>query len=40
MLRISGYGQTGPLRDLAGFGVIAEAMGGFRYITGIQLFRR
>jgi len=35
MLRISGYGQTGPLRDLAGFGVIAEAMGGFRYITGM-----
>jgi formyl-CoA transferase len=35
MLRISGYGQTGPLRDLAGFGVIAEAMGGFRHITGM-----
>jgi formyl-CoA transferase len=35
MLRISGYGQTGPLRDRAGFGVIAEAMGGFRYITGM-----
>ncbi|MBS0475268.1 MAG: CoA transferase [Proteobacteria bacterium] len=35
MLRISGYGQTGPLRDLAGFGVIAEAMGGLRYITGM-----
>ena len=35
MLRISGYGQSGPLRDLAGFGVIAEAMGGFRYITGM-----
>ncbi len=35
MLRISGYGQTGPLRDLAGYGVVAEAMGGFRYITGI-----
>lgn len=35
MLRISGYGQTGPLRDLAGYGVIAEAMGGFRYITGM-----
>lgn len=35
MLRISGYGQTGPLRDLAGFGVIAEAMGGLRHITGM-----
>jgi formyl-CoA transferase len=35
MLRVSGYGQTGPLRDLAGFGVVAEAMGGFRYITGV-----
>lgn len=34
MLRISGYGQTGPMRDLAGYGVVAEAMGGFRYITG------
>jgi crotonobetainyl-CoA:carnitine CoA-transferase CaiB-like acyl-CoA transferase len=35
MLRISGYGQSGPLRDLPGFGVIAEAMGGFRYVTGM-----
>jgi formyl-CoA transferase len=35
MLRISGYGQSGPMRDLAGFGVVAEAMGGFRYITGV-----
>lgn len=35
MLRVSGYGQSGPLRDLPGFGVIAEAMGGLRYITGI-----
>ncbi|MCK9511124.1 MAG: CoA transferase [Pigmentiphaga sp.] len=35
MLRISGYGQSGPLRDLPGFGVIAEAMGGLRYITGM-----
>lgn len=34
MLRISGYGQTGPNRDLPGFGVIGEAMGGLRYITG------
>jgi formyl-CoA transferase len=34
MLRISGYGQTGPYRDLPGFGVIAEAMGGLRHLTG------
>lgn len=32
--RISGYGQTGPLRDQPGFGTIAEAAGGLRYITG------
>lgn len=35
MLRISGYGQSGPLRDRTGYGVVAEAMGGFRYITGM-----
>ncbi len=35
MLRISGYGQSGPLRDLTGYGVVAEAMGGFRHITGV-----
>ncbi len=34
MLRISGYGQTGPYRDLPGFGVVGEAMGGLRYLTG------
>ena len=34
MLRVSGYGQTGPYRDRPGFGVIGEAMGGLRYITG------
>lgn len=34
MLRISGYGQTGPYRDLPGFGSIGEAMGGLRYVTG------
>ena len=33
MLRVSGYGQTGPYRDLPGFGVIGEAMGGLRYLT-------
>jgi len=34
MLRVSGYGQTGPYRDLPGFGVIGEAMGGLRHLTG------
>jgi formyl-CoA transferase len=34
MLRISGYGQTGPCHDKPGFGVIAEAMGGLRHLTG------
>lgn len=34
MVRLSGYGQTGPYRDRPGFGVIGEAMGGIRYTTG------
>jgi formyl-CoA transferase len=34
IVRISGYGQTGPHRDLAGFGGVAEAIGGLRYVTG------
>jgi formyl-CoA transferase len=34
MVRISGFGQSGPYRDRAGFGVVAEAMGGLRYLTG------
>ncbi len=34
MLRISGYGQTGPYKDKPGFGVVAEAMGGLRHLTG------
>jgi formyl-CoA transferase len=34
MLRISGYGQTGPYRDMPGFGVVGEAMGGLRNLTG------
>jgi formyl-CoA transferase len=34
MLRISGYGQTGPYRDMPGFGAIGEAMGGLRQLTG------
>ncbi len=33
VLRISGYGQTGPYRDRPGFGVVAEAMGGLRHLT-------
>ncbi|MDP2707916.1 MAG: CaiB/BaiF CoA-transferase family protein, partial [Burkholderiales bacterium] len=34
MVRVSGYGQSGPYRDRPGFGVVAEAMGGMRYVTG------
>ncbi len=34
LLRISGFGQTGPLRDLPGFGTIAEAMSGFAQLNG------
>src|SRR5919202_238183 len=34
MVRVSGFGQTGPLRDQAGFGSIGEAMGGIRHVTG------
>ncbi|MDB5590434.1 CaiB/BaiF CoA-transferase family protein [Enterovirga sp.] len=34
MVRLSGYGQTGPYRERPGFGVIGEAMGGIRYTTG------
>jgi formyl-CoA transferase len=34
VLRISGYGQTGPYRDKPGFGVVAEAMGGLRHLSG------
>ncbi|ATF88836.1 MULTISPECIES: CaiB/BaiF CoA transferase family protein [Burkholderia] len=34
MLRVSGYGQSGPYRDRPGFGVIAEAMGGLRHLSG------
>jgi formyl-CoA transferase len=33
MLRISGYGQTGPFKDRPGFGVVAEAMSGLRHLT-------
>lgn len=34
LVRISGYGQTGPYKDRPGFGAIGEAMGGIRYTTG------
>jgi crotonobetainyl-CoA:carnitine CoA-transferase CaiB-like acyl-CoA transferase len=34
LVRISGYGQTGPYRDRSGFGAIGEAMGGLRFTTG------
>ena len=34
MLRVSGYGQSGPYRDRPGFGVVAEAMSGLRHLTG------
>jgi len=33
VLRVSGYGQTGPYRDRPGFGVVGEAMGGLRHLT-------
>ncbi|PPD15788.1 MAG: formyl-CoA transferase [Methylobacterium sp.] len=34
MIRVSGYGQTGPYAKRAGYGSIGEAMGGLRYVTG------
>ncbi len=34
MVRMSGYGQTGPMRERPGFGAIGEAMGGIRHVTG------
>ena len=34
MVRLSGYGQTGPQKDMPGFGAIAESMGGLRYVSG------
>ena len=34
LVRLSGYGQSGPYRDRPGFGAIAESMGGMRYVTG------
>ncbi|QJQ05396.1 CoA transferase [Undibacterium piscinae] len=34
MVRLSGYGQSGPMKDMPGFGAIAESMGGLRYVSG------
>jgi succinyl-CoA---D-citramalate CoA-transferase len=34
MVRVTGYGQDGPYRDRAGFGSVAEAMSGFRHLSG------
>lgn len=34
MVRLSGFGQTGPYKDRPGFGAIGESMGGLRYISG------
>jgi crotonobetainyl-CoA:carnitine CoA-transferase CaiB-like acyl-CoA transferase len=34
MVRLSGYGQTGPMKDLPGFGAVGESMGGMRYVSG------
>lgn len=36
MVRVSGYGQTGPYSGRAGFGSIGEAMGGIRHVTGFE----
>ena len=34
MVRLSGFGQTGPMANQPGFGAIGESMGGLRYVTG------
>ncbi|MFN9105860.1 MAG: CaiB/BaiF CoA transferase family protein [Betaproteobacteria bacterium] len=34
MVRLSGYGQDGPMRDRPGFGAIGESMGGIRFVSG------
>ncbi len=34
MVRLSGFGQTGPMKDQPGFGAIGESMGGLRYVSG------
>jgi formyl-CoA transferase len=35
-VRISGFGQTGPYRERAGYGNVGESMGGIRYVTGFS----
>ncbi|AUA34229.1 CoA transferase [Pseudomonas sp. SGAir0191] len=36
MVRLSGFGQTGPMKEQPGFGAVGESMGGLRYITGFE----
>ena len=36
MVRLSGFGQSGPLKEQPGFGAVGESMGGLRYITGFE----
>ncbi|MEH6490859.1 CaiB/BaiF CoA transferase family protein [Halopseudomonas sp.] len=36
MVRLSGFGQTGPYKDQPGFGAVGESVGGLRYITGFE----
>ena len=36
MVRLSGFGQSGPMQDQPGFGAVGESMGGLRYITGFE----
>lgn len=36
MVRLSGFGQSGPMKDQPGFGAVGESMGGLRYITGFE----
>ena len=36
MVRLSGFGQTGPYKDQPGFGAVGESVGGLRYITGYE----
>jgi formyl-CoA transferase len=36
MVRVTGFGQTGPMRDQPGFGTLAEAFSGFAFVTGAE----
>ena len=36
MVRLSGFGQTGPMKEQPGFGAVGESVGGLRYITGFE----